>query len=236
MVGVDEAGRGPLAGPVVAAAAFVPTDIPGVTDSKKLIDEGKREELYDRIIRSRGVRWAAAIIDARRIDEINILQATMEGMRLAVEALMDPAGGKKGAKREMEATAKKVGCYVVCGCDRKSANEDGNSATHYALVDGNRVPPSMPCDAEAMVKGDSREYAIGAASIIAKVTRDRIMREYDAIYPQYGLAKHKGYPTAAHMAAVHGHGASPIHRRTFAPLKHMDLDEEGRIVVADEGK
>ena len=100
----------------------------------------------------------------------------------------------------------------------------------YALIDGNRLPQDLPCAAETMVKGDGREYAIAAASILAKVTRDRLMHAYDELYPAYGLAQHKGYPTAAHMAAVHAHGASPIHRRSFAPLKHWEFDDDGNII------
>lgn len=239
IIGVDEAGRGPLAGPVVAAAAIVPSNITGVTDSKKITSEEAREVLYDNITNSPGVRWAAAIIDAPTIDEINILQATLRGMRLATEAVIHPPPMGDDGRAEF-ASADRKGCYVVCGRignDGKATtwdnHEDGDDesdvGSYYALVDGNRVPPDMPCDAEAMVKGDSREFAIGASSLVAKVIRDRLMREYDTRYPEYGLGKHKGYPTAVHMSKVRQHGASPIHRRTFAPLKHMTFDEEGRI-------
>ena len=99
----------------------------------------------------------------------------------------------------------------------------------YALIDGNRIPSDMPINCEPIVKGDSKEYSIAAASILAKVTRDRLMNAYDRMYPVYNLIQNKGYPTAAHMAAVHQHGASPIHRLTFAPLKHMKFDENGKI-------
>lgn len=245
VIGIDEAGRGPLAGPVVAAAAIIPTDIPGVMDSKKLTKEEDREALYDQIISSPNARWSVAIGDASRIDEINILQATLECMRNAANGVMNvPLTGQSDSiigRREMEASSKYSGCYIVCGInDEHGMPIDLNNverinqvtfAKYYALIDGNRCPKDMPCESESMVKGDSREYAIAAASILAKVTRDRLMREYDAMYPEYELKRHKGYPTSAHMACVKKFGASPIHRRTFAPLKHMSFDNDGRIIV-----
>ena len=117
--------------------------------------------------------------------------------------------------------------YVITGGSTKikTANE-----SYYALIDGNKIPKDMSCQCESLVKGDGREYSIGAASIIAKVTRDRLMHEYDRMYPKYNLSQHKGYPTAAHMNLVKNFGASPIHRRTFAPLKHMTFDDAGNIV------
>lgn len=246
VIGVDEAGRGPLAGPVVAAAALLPVNIPGITDSKKITKEEKRERLYEEIVAAPGVRWAAAVVDAPRIDEINILQATMEAMKMATAAIMDPPKAKDCIK---EASVDRTGCYVVCGANDDSGNaiepadaaaaalgagEDVDGSYYAALIDGNRVPKEMPCEGEPMVKGDSREYCIGAASLIAKVTRDRLMHAYDKLYPEYNLQQHKGYPTAAHMSAVFKHGASPIHRRTFAPLKHMSFDKDGRIVEEEE--
>lgn len=240
VMGVDEAGRGPLAGPVVAAAAIVPRDISGVTDSKKITSEKTRNELFEKIVASPGVRWAAAVVDAPTIDEINILQATLRAMKMASQAVIRPPPMGDDGRAEL-ASADRKGCYVVAGRigsdgmattweDAQDEHNTVGGGFHYALVDGNRVPTDMPCEAEAMVKGDSREYAIGAASIIAKVTRDRLMHEYDARYPVYELGRHKGYPTAAHMARVRQHGASPIHRRTFAPLKHMTFDDQGRIL------
>lgn len=241
VIGVDEAGRGPLAGPVVAAAALLPVNIPGITDSKKITKEEERERLYEEIVAAPGVRWAAAVVDAPRIDEINILQATMEAMKMATTAIMNPPKAKDCIK---EASVDRTGCYVVCGASDESgkaiepadaaaaalnAGEDVDDS-YYALIDGNRVPKEMPCESEPLVKGDSREYCIGAASLIAKVTRDRLMHAYDELFPEYNLQQHKGYPTAAHMSAVFKHGASPIHRRTFAPLKHMSFDTDGRIV------
>jgi ribonuclease HII len=291
--GVDEAGRGPLCGPVVAAAAYMPVgmDIPGIVDSKKITKEEERERLYDCIVNNNdnnndnggGVRWAVAIIDAARIDEINILQATMEGMRLACEALVTKTGihapsQQDNKNRVMVASAQEKGCYVVysgsitgtggtstdADAGLADANKEDSTAvtiisdnptndgegeiittteppctstthtsTYCALVDGNRCPTSMPdnCASESIIKGDSKEYCIAAASILAKVTRDRLMREYDTLYPAYNLAQHKGYPTKAHIQAVMTHGASPQHRRTFAPLKHMTFDQNGKQVV-----
>jgi ribonuclease HII len=109
--------------------------------------------------------------------------------------------------------------------------ETAGSSSFYALIDGNKIPKDMPCPAEAVVKGDGKEFMIAAASILAKVTRDRLMHAYDKEYPDYHLKRHKGYPTADHMKAVAKLGASPIHRRTFAPLKHMELDETGKVVL-----
>jgi ribonuclease HII len=237
---VDEAGRGPLAGPVVAAAAIIPTNIPGITDSKKLTKEEDREVLYEKIVSSPNARWAIAISDAKRIDEINILQATLEAMKAAVQATIKlPLRTDLGGTRQVKASSKIEGCYVVCGSNDSTGKPEnldiskpkslrGNGC--HALIDGNRLPKDMPCDCEAIVKGDSREYSIGAASILAKVTRDRLMHEYDLLYPEYDLAQHKGYPTALHMAKVKEFGASKIHRRTFAPLKHMKLDKNGKIL------
>jgi ribonuclease HII len=262
IMGIDEAGRGPLAGPVVAAAAIIPTDIPGVVDSKKLTKEQDREELYEKIISSPNARWAVAIGDARRIDEMNILQTTLECMRNAARGILNVPTLRRekmgvstpsirdeqvdesvNGLREVEASSRHDGCYIVCGINDEHGNQiDLNNmervkqvtcGNHYALIDGNRCPKDMPCGAEFIIKGDSKEYAIAAASILAKVTRDRLMNEYDAIYPQYELKRHKGYPTSAHMDVVKQFGASPIHRRTFAPLKHMSFDDKGRIIVKE---
>lgn len=237
VIGVDEAGRGPLAGPVVAAAAIVPTNVAGIIDSKKITKECERERIYEELIASPGVRYAVAVISAERIDEINILQATMEGMRRAVEALVtaDPDAREATGTQGNAASAERQGSYVITGGGtagkaRRSGENDAAGGGFYALVDGNRTPADMPCPCEALVKGDGREYAIGAASILAKVTRDRLMREYDKKYPAFNLSQHKGYGTAAHMSAIQEFGASPIHRRTFAPLKHMEFDDEGKVI------
>jgi ribonuclease HII len=236
-MGIDEAGRGPLAGPVVAAAAMVPTTIPGITDSKQLTKEHVREELYQHIVQSPNVRWAVAIVDAPTIDEINILQATLKAMAMAAQSVIVPC-----PNRVPEACIGIRGCFVVCGQTDGEGTPivldaltslDGDSSP-YALIDGNKVPKDMPCPAESIIKGDSKEYLIAAASILAKVTRDRLMHQYHALYPQYDLGRHKGYPTAAHISLVRQHGASPIHRRTFAPLKHMTFDEHGKVMLAME--
>jgi len=262
VIGVDEAGRGPLAGPVVAAAVILPSKIAGITDSKKLTKEETRESLYEKVISSPDVRWSVAVGDAKRIDDINILQTTLECMSNAVRGVVEftlndehsTVYGEGGEfmvyKRENEVSSKLTGCYIVCGRNDeegkpittptkiKTINEqkkaDGMYYNYYALIDGNRTPTKMICPSEFMIKGDSREYSIGAASILAKVTRDRLMHEYDELYPAYDLKQHKGYPTKSHMAKVFVFGASPIHRRTFAPLKHMSFDMDGKIIVKDE--
>lgn len=175
--GIDEAGRGPLAGPVCAAAVILPMglEIEGLNDSKKLTDK-KRRELYD-IICEKAVAYGIAFADHHEIDEINILQATFLAMRRAVEQMK------------------------VC--------------PQLALVDGNREPDLGGVEVRTIVKGDSLSASIAAASVLAKVTRDRYMEEQDAIYPQYGFSVHKGYGTKAHYAALREYDACPIHRRSF---------------------
>ncbi|MBA4732284.1 MAG: ribonuclease HII [Candidatus Thioglobus sp.] len=187
VIGVDEAGRGPLVGSVVAAAVAFPPDfrIDGLTDSKKL-SEKKREALYNQITRE--CYWSFAQSNSNEIDQINILEATMLAMKKAVEQLM-------------------------------LLLED-NSQTISVLVDGNRCPDIENC--RAIIKGDLTEPVISAASIIAKVTRDRQMIALDQKYPEYGFAKHKGYGTRAHLEALANFG--PIqgqHRFTFAPVKKL---------------
>ena len=174
--GVDEAGRGPLAGPVCAAAVILPPEleIPGLNDSKKLTDK-KRRALYD-IIVAEAVSYGIAMASEQEIDEINILQATFNAMERAMNQLtVRPA---------------------------------------LALIDGNRERP-FPVPVQTVVKGDSLSANIAAASILAKVTRDRYMEEMAERYPQYGFEIHKGYGTKAHYAALTEHGPCPIHRRTF---------------------
>ena len=179
--GCDEAGRGPLCGPVVAAAVILPRDeiIEGLNDSKKLTEK-RREALFE-VIKERAVAYAIAEASPAEIDEINILNASMLAMRRAVEAL--------------------------------SVKAD------YALIDGN-CSRGFEIATETVVKGDAKSASIAAASILAKVTRDRQCAELDELYPEYGIAKHKGYPTKEHMDAVREHGPSPIHRRSF--LKFLD--------------
>jgi ribonuclease HII len=234
VIGVDEAGRGPLAGPVVAAAAIVPSNISGIIDSKKITNEEERERLYEELIASSNIKYAVAVISAQRIDEINILQATLEGMRMAVEGVMGIRKVDNEKKNVVSAKRKEVSYIVTGGIDDNDSTS--SSSSYHALIDGNKVPKDMPCEAEALVKGDGREYSIGAASVLAKVTRDRLMHEYNALYPEYNLSQHKGYPTAAHMSAVSKFGASPIHRRTFAPLKHMEFDKHGKVIGSKKKK
>ncbi len=175
--GVDEAGRGPLAGPVCAAAVILPEhcDIPGLNDSKKL-SEKKREALYDVIIK-KAVAYGIALVDNHEIDRINILNATYRAMESAV--------GKLGV------------------------------AADFAIIDGNRLPDRLQIPMQAVVKGDAKSVSIAAASILAKVTRDRLMLQMDEIYPVYGFAKHKGYGTKLHCEMLLKHGACEIHRQTF---------------------
>lgn len=179
--GIDEAGRGPLAGPVCAAAVILPLDcfIPGLNDSKKLTEK-KREALFP-VICEQAVAWGIGWASAQEIDEINILQATFLAMKRAVEELKLQPG--------------------------------------WALVDGNRMPP-LAIPGETVVKGDAQCASIAAASILAKVSRDRLLREWDERYPQYGFGKHKGYGTKAHYEAIRQYGLLPIHRRSF--LKNLE--------------
>ena len=179
IAGVDEAGRGPLAGPVVAAAVILDelNHIQGLADSKKLTAL-RREKLFDEI-RAKALCCSIALASAEEIDTLNILQATMLAMKRAVEGL------------------------------RLRPNK--------VLVDGNRLP-SLEILAEAIVKGDALVPCISAASILAKVYRDRWCAEFHLEYPQYGFARHKGYGTVAHLAALREHGACPQHRKTFSPV------------------
>ena len=179
--GIDEAGRGPLAGPVVVAAVIMPKDslIEGVNDSKK-VSEKKREKLYEQIIEE-AISYEVAIIDQKEIDAVNILNATKEGLTKAVQGLT-----VKPQKILVDALQK----IDTCGIPYVS-----------------------------IVKGDAKCYSIAAASILAKVTRDRIMRQWDGIYPQYGFAKHKGYGTKAHIEAIQQYGLCPLHRLSF--VKHF---------------
>jgi ribonuclease HII len=247
---------------VVIAGVVCPFDIAGVVDSKKITKEDDREALYEVILQMYQshyphIEWAVCVMDAAKIDEINILQATLEGMKAVAQTIMGvPPTCKTAIEGEetplrivSSASIEEGGCYVVCSenvwskyhvsiKENTSSNDNqpgdpsfsDTNSHYYALVDGNRLPKGMPCAAEAVVKGDGREFSIAAASILAKVTRDRLMRAYDELYPHYNLQQHKGYPTAQHMALVKEHGASQIHRRSFAPLKHMPLDENGKIV------
>jgi len=192
VAGVDEAGRGPLAGPVVAAAAILPAkwaesglprELEGLNDSKQLT-KTQREKFFNFLTACGQVEFAVAQIDSVQIDEINILQATHCAMNGALAKL--------------------------------------NPAPQHALVDGRPVR-TMRVPQTAIVQGDARSYSIAAASVLAKVTRDRLMLEFDRLWPVYGFAGHKGYGTAQHLAAITVHGPCPIHRKSFAPLKAKEV-------------
>lgn len=186
LAGVDEAGRGPLAGPVAVAAVILNPRRPiaGLDDSKKLTAR-KREFLYAQII-ERALAWCVVMVEAEEIDRLNIFQATMVGMSRAVAALQPGA--------------------------------------HEALIDGNKLPRDLPCPGRVIVGGDALEPAISAASILAKVSRDRLMVAMDAEHPGYGFALHKGYPTTAHLVSLQQLGPCPQHRRSFAPVRIL-LDQ-----------
>ncbi len=177
VAGIDEAGRGPLAGPVVVACVIMPKNsmIEGINDSKK-ISEKKRETLYEKILEE-AVSYGVGIINQEEIDEINILQATKKALTEAVKSM-------------------EIKPQVI-------------------LVDALTGIDTIGIPYKSIIKGDAKSYSIGAASIIAKVTRDRIMREWDKVYPQYGFAGHKGYGTAKHMQAIREYGICPLHRKTF---------------------
>lgn len=185
IAGIDEAGRGPLAGPVVAAAVILPEKFRHrrLTDSKKLSHE-TREEIYDEISARADICWAVAVVAEDEIDRFNILRATHQAMRRAAEAL--------------------------------------SQVPDHVLIDGLPVRP-FPFASTALVQGDGRSFSIAAASVMAKVTRDRLMREMDALYPTYGFARHKGYPTPDHLVALRTHGPCPIHRRSFLPVRQSLL-------------
>ncbi len=190
--GVDEAGRGPLAGAVYAAAVILNPEAPiqGLADSKKL-SEKKRDVLAVEI-KQYALAWAIASASVEEIDRINILQASLLAMQRAIEAMLI------------------------------QFNISSDPNTLLVQVDGNKCPKiDLPC--EAIVKGDSKVQAISAASILAKTARDAELYKLDKQYPMYGFAQHKGYPTAAHMALLQQHGVSPVHRRSYAPVRNLLL-------------
>lgn len=184
VAGLDEAGRGPLAGPVTAAAVSCRVHkvikLQGLNDSKKL-SEKKREELYELLTNHHDIKWGVGIVSEKEIDRINILQATKLAMHRALEKLQPD----------------------------------------YLLIDGNFLLDGVSINQSSIIKGDAKVFSIAAASIIAKVTRDRIMRQMHETYPQYGFAKHKGYGTAVHLASIKKFGACDIHRKSFYPLSAM---------------
>lgn len=181
IAGVDEAGRGPLAGPVAVAAVILDPARPiaGIADSKRLTP-ARRERLAP-LIHAQALAWSVVFVEAAEIDRVNILEATLAGMREALCRLATPPA--------------------------------------LALIDGNRLPRGLPCAARAIIGGDASEAAIGAASILAKTARDARMLELDQRYPGYGFAAHKGYGTAAHLAALARLGPCPEHRRSFRPVR-----------------
>ncbi|HWA93115.1 MAG TPA: ribonuclease HII [Terracidiphilus sp.] len=185
IAGLDEVGRGPLFGPVVAAAVILPEscELTGLTDSKKLT-EASREKLYEPI-QACAVAWAIAAVDAETIDRINIRRASLLAMRRAVEQL--------------------------------------SRIPDFLLIDG-RDYIDWPCKQRAIIKGDATSMSIAAASVLAKVYRDRLIVEMDSTYPGYGLAKHKGYGTAFHLAALERLGPTPLHRRSFSPVAQVELE------------
>jgi len=182
VAGVDEAGRGPLAGPVVVAAVILDPrkSVSGLDDSKKL-NERQREALFPRIMKS-ALAWSIVEVGIDEIDQVNILQATMLGMQRAVDQL--------------------------------------SPAPSLALIDGNQSP-RLDCEVKTIVRGDSLEPAISAASILAKVARDRLMKELHLQYPCYGFDRHKGYPTAEHLRLLKENGPCAIHRKSFAPVRNL---------------
>ena len=182
LAGVDEVGRGPLAGPVIAAAVILDPENPiaGLADSKKL-SERKREQLYDEI-QEKSLAWAIERASVEEIDQLNILHASMLAMKRAIESL--------------------------------------EPVPEHVLVDGNRCP-DIAMTAEAVIKGDARVPSIAAASILAKVFRDREMKALDSSFPEYGFAKHKGYPTKLHLQAIAEHGVNHLYRKSFAPVAKL---------------
>ncbi|ASY61904.1 Ribonuclease HII [Sinorhizobium sojae CCBAU 05684] len=182
VAGADEVGRGPLAGPVVAAAVILDPDaVPDGLNDSKLLSAEQREALFDRIMATATVSIASS--SARHIDATDILKASLDAMRRA-----------------------------ICGLA---------TATRFVLIDGRDVPQGLSCHAKAIVKGDSRSVSIAAASIVAKVTRDRMMARADATFPAYGFALHAGYATAKHRTAIDSHGPCSLHRMTFRPFRQV---------------
>jgi ribonuclease HII len=210
-IGVDEAGRGPLAGPVVAAAGCFVGDpqetmtLEQIRDSKLITNEAEREEIYEKLVKHPNFIWSASAQSNLIIDDINILQATMKAMREATEGVVSQLP--------------------------KNSN---NNKKMIALIDGNRVPENMPVEATPIISGDSLMYSIAAASIIAKVTRDRLCQSLHNKYPQYGFDQHKGYPSPAHRAILSQIGPCPEHRVSYRPVreaaeKHGVLDMLARV-------
>lgn len=191
IAGVDEVGRGPLCGPVVACACILPKDyyLEGLNDSKKLTEK-KRDKLYDILIQD-AISYGIGIVSPKRIDEINILEASKEAMKIAIEQL--------------------------------------NPKPQHVLIDAVKLNIDIP--STSIIKGDANSASIAAASVIAKVTRDRMMLELDKEYPEYGFGKHKGYPTKAHVEAVRKYGVKEFYRFTFSPISDLIENSEDMVVV-----
>ncbi|MBP7564065.1 MAG: ribonuclease HII [Candidatus Cloacimonetes bacterium] len=187
LAGTDEAGRGPLAGPVVCASVILPDDFyhEDLNDSKK-ISEIKRDKLFT-YIQNKAIAFSIEVVEAQTIDELNILNATLYGMKKSIESL--------SVKPDM------------------------------VLIDGNKTPKHLSINSQTVVSGDAKHACIAAASILAKVTRDKIMNDYDQIYPQYGFAKHKGYPVSAHLKAIREYGICKIHRKSYKPVSQMTIKD-----------
>jgi ribonuclease HII len=236
VIGADEAGRGPLAGPVVAAACYIPSHlplIPGIKDSK-LLNEAEREEAYEVLIKLPEIVYDVSIISHEEIDRINILQASMLGMSNATRGVIaklramkmnpvSPPGSATTTTAKSKKGKKTTNKTVVENNSNGIANNDNAvewESTFIGLVDGNHTPKDYPLvSVKPIIQGDRKIYSIAAASILAKVTRDRLMVELHEKYPIYNFQQHKGYPTAAHRAILFQHGPCEIHRRTYGPVK-----------------
>ena len=217
VAGLDEAGRGPLAGPVVAAAVIIKNydlkifnkDFKGINDSKKL-SEKQREYFYKILTKNKNIKWGIGIVSEKVIDKINILEATKLAMLKAIVSLRGARGPLWGRRGNLEYVHKPLDCFAAAR----------NDESMFLLVDGNfSLKIGLP--EKSVVKGDQKVVSISAASIIAKVTRDRIMEKYDKKYPQYGFKRHKGYPTLAHRNTLKKIGPCPIHRKTFFPVSTL---------------
>ena len=271
LFGVDESGRGSIAGPLVVAAVHIPSYdsksghtvpfIEGVRDSKQIQNTLERVKLFENINLS--YEWVVAIIAPECIDEINILQATLLGMNTASRALVSAALLDEDSTICLQhaqkinssfLSSKESACsyhqgmfsnkvistpisYDSNGCMVLKNNRphvakilEKSNKQPYGLIDGNIVPSNFPYMAEAIEQGDAKEYCIAAASIIAKVIRDQIMEYYSSVYPKYDFERNKGYSYLKHLQGIRKHGITPIHRRTFVPLKHMTFDDNGLII------
>eukprot|EP00946_MAST-07B_sp_MAST-7B-sp1_P005191 g5191.t1 len=227
VVGADEAGRGPLCGPVVAGACFIPKGIDvekaglsDINDSKGL-NKADRERLYEALVKHPKIQWSTGIVSAAEIDRINILQSSMRAMHEAVTSL--PSACKPD--------------YVLIDGPRAPWGHERAVRPNGTVREADPPMPKSVKMCEPVVKGDAKVFCIAAASIIAKVTRDRIMDELDAKYPGYGLAQHAGYPTRDHVASIHRMGGvCPEHRMTFKPIRGSEWTVLPQFLANEEGK